>query len=413
MSPFSAQSDALADIHVLIVPSWWPSPEQPLAGIFFQDYARAYAAAGARVGVIFPDLVSLRYFGRGPMAPLRPRIEQEQVDDLPVIRIRGLHTALGRPGLQMRRYLLWLRRGLTVYRRQHGEPDVLHAMCAIPAGWACAKLGGDVVRRTIVTEHTGPFSLALSPPSAGSFVHAALDSAAAVVAVSQHLRDQMRQAGIQREINVIFNPVGPQFQPVAPPPVAVAAGSRRPCYRAAFVGRLSELKGVRELLSAAKMLAASVSFEIEWHLVGDGPLEGEIRTALAEKSSATRPRIILHGLCSKQDVADVMSNSHFHILPSHGENCPLAICEALCIGRPVIGTRGTGCEELIGKDDGVLCDIGSSESLADAVLRLIVRYDQWDWRSISDRGHGRFSAAAVTAGYAEIIHRAVGANRGT
>jgi hypothetical protein len=38
----------MTGIHVVIVPSWWPSPEQPINGIFHGDYARAFAAAGAK-----------------------------------------------------------------------------------------------------------------------------------------------------------------------------------------------------------------------------------------------------------------------------------------------------------------------------------------------------------------------------
>ena len=126
----------LAGIHVLLVPAWWPSPEQPISGIFCTDYAQTFSAAGAKVGVVFPDLVSVQHLGKGTRIPWRPRLTVEDLSGVPVIRIRGLHTAFGRPALQMRRFRRWLRWGLREYRARYGEPDVLHAMCSIPAGWA-------------------------------------------------------------------------------------------------------------------------------------------------------------------------------------------------------------------------------------------------------------------------------------
>src|SRR5215470_17665499 len=96
--------------HVLIVPAWWPSPQQPLAGTFVQNYARAFLASNMRVGVVFPDLTNLRYLKLGAGVPIRPRMIAEAADGVPVIRVRGVHTALGLPQLQMRRFAHWLRR---------------------------------------------------------------------------------------------------------------------------------------------------------------------------------------------------------------------------------------------------------------------------------------------------------------
>jgi hypothetical protein len=45
--------------HVLILPSWYPTPENPLNGIFFYEQAKALGAEGVRVGVVYPQLKSL------------------------------------------------------------------------------------------------------------------------------------------------------------------------------------------------------------------------------------------------------------------------------------------------------------------------------------------------------------------
>lgn len=393
------------------MPAWWPSPENPAAGVFFEDYARAFAVAGARVGVIYPDRVGLRHLRtlrQVKSLPLRPRIVTETIkrrspeSAIPVIRIRGMHTALGRPGIQMRRFRDWLRRGLDAYCRDNGRPDVLHAMCAIPSGWACLETAGTIGSRLVITEHTGPFRLALQPPSAAPFVFEALAGAEAVVAVSDDLRQQMRESGVTRPIEVIGNPVPPEFQPAAPPPPRCDANGR-PTYRAVFVGRMTAAKGIRELLAAAERLRHESQFRFVWDLVGDGELRREIERRF--RKSGMSEDYSLSGRLDRPGVARHIADAHFLVLPSHGENCPMAVCEALSIGRPVIGTRGTGCEPLIGPEDGALCRVADVNGLADAIRQIIGEYGRWDWRTISARARKRFSGPTIVERYASIFQR--------
>jgi len=395
----------MTGLHVLIVPAWWPSPEQPISGIFCTDYARAFAAARAKVGVIYPDLVSARYLGRGTEIPWAPRLLHEDLDGVPVIRVRGLHTALRMPALQMHRFRRWLRWGLRVYRSRYGEPDVLHAMCAIPAGWACSHLNDPLARRVVLTEHTGSFSGLLRPLAGGSYVRAGLLKAAAVVAVSAHLRETMRTACDSREIDVVANPVVGAFTASAPPAVETDDAGR-PVYRAVFVGRVTEAKGVLELADAAVALSSDDHFSVEWHVAGYGPAEGELQRRMIAAGLVTSLK--MHGFREKGDIATLIRQSHFLILPSHAENCPLAICEALSIGRPVVTTEAVGCKALVGQADGVLARIGDASSLSDAVVRLVSIYSQWDWHSISDRARNRFSGSAISSQYAGIFHKVVG-----
>lgn len=397
---------SMTGLHVVIVPSWWPSPEQPISGIFCTDYARAFAAAGARVGVVFPDLVSVRHLGKGTAIPVLPRLTEEDCQGVPVVRVRGLHSALRVPALQMRRFRRWLRRGLAFYRSRYGSPDVLHAMCAIPAGWACTHLDDPPASRVVVTEHTGSFSALLRARSGGGYVRSGLERSAAVVAVSEHLQRAMRVARGPGAIEVVGNPVMEEFSPSAPPDMQTDERGR-PIYKGVFVGRLTAAKGIPEWIDAAVRLSRFEQFAIDWHVAGPGPLEAQVRERFA--AAGLSGRLTMHGVCEKSHVARLIRESHFLILPSHAENCPLAICEALSTGRPVVATEATGCRALVGEGDGVLARIGSAESLKDSVVRVVTDYARWDWQGISARAHPRFSASAIASRYAEIFQSMVDA----
>jgi glycosyltransferase involved in cell wall biosynthesis len=342
---------------------------------------------------------------------------------VPVIRIRGAHTALGQPGIQMRRYRAWLRRGLVEYRSRHGEPDILHAMCAIPAGWACTHLDDPLATRIVVTEHTGPFSLVLSPRAGEAYVRAGLAKAAAVLAVSEPLRQDMLAAGIKREITVVGNPVAEVFAATPPPPVATDSAGRA-VYHGLYVGRLTELKGIPELIEAGISLTREVQhahsevgmpphtgmphrrFSIHWHVAGYGPLDQEWRSRFA--AAGLTDSLTLHGFCDKPTVARLLREAHFLVLPSHGENCPLAICEALSFGRPVAATDVPGCAALVGDGDGVLARVKDPKSLATAIETLLTDYHRWDWSAIAARAKERFAPAAVAARYAEVFRKVKG-----
>ncbi len=403
-SEYDGAMAVMAGLHILVVPSWWPSPEQPTAGVFFQDYTAAFAANGAKVGVIYPDLVSLRHWGRSTSIPILPTLLHESTPGANVIRIRGLHTALGRPAWQMHRFRKWLARGLRAYEQAHGRPDVLHAMCAIPAGWACTHLNDSLSRRVVVTEHTGPFSLALHPPAAGRFVHEALEKAAAVAAVGKRLRDQMMEAGIARTIEIIGNPVADEFL-TASLPQRDDPSHRRDDRRALFVGRLTPEKGIGELIEAASQLKSKL--RLQWEIAGDGPM----REGLAQQiqSLGLQEQVRLHGVCSRQRICELMAQCDLFILPTHGESFGLAVAEALCMGLPVVTTKGSGCDALLQEGDGLTCRMNDAGDLARAIEEAI-RDHEWDRRAIAEAARRRFDGRAVATRYAEIYRRIASAS---
>ncbi|MFQ5430420.1 MAG: glycosyltransferase [Phycisphaerae bacterium] len=386
----------MAGLHILIVPAWWPSPRQPDSGVFFRDYAGAFAAAGARVGVVYPDLVSLRGWRPGSGIPWMPAVTAERVENIAVLRIQGWHTAGGLPGIRFSRFRAWLRRGLAAYRARHGDPDLLHAMCAIPSGWACTHLPDELAKPVVVTEHTGPFSLVMTRKAGRAYVRAALDRAAAVVAVSGRTRDEMRAAGITREIDVCGNMVAPEFLSAEVP--AAHPGAAR---RGVFVGRLTPAKGAGDLLIAIEAMADRR--DVEWHLVGDGSLASDAR-ALASRP-AMGGRLHVCGVCDRTEVVARMSRSDFLVLPTHGESFGLVVAEALCLGLPVLTTEDTACAEFVHPRNGILVRMRDPESLRAGLSRMVDTCLEYDRHAIAREARDRFSGRRVAGWYARLFRR--------
>ena len=114
-----------------------------------------------------------------------------------------------------------------------------------------------------------------------------------------------------------------------------------------FVGRLDTMKGLLPLVEAVRILAGE-GREFKLIVVGDGPM----RAAVAEKIKRyqLQERITLRGWMSSEDVQREILAATAFVLPSFAENLPVAIMEALALGRPVITTYIGGIPELVRND---------------------------------------------------------------
>lgn len=129
------------------------------------------------------------------------------------------------------------------------------------------------------------------------------------------------------------------------------------------VGRLSKEKGHRFLIEAFKMCEAK-----DWRLdiVGDGP-ERESLEILAGDDS----RIAFHGFQS--DINPYLSQASVFVLPSLTENFPLALIEAMSVGKACVSTNCLAGKDVIAVNDvnGLVVEKGDSKSMALALDRLL------------------------------------------
>jgi glycosyltransferase involved in cell wall biosynthesis len=310
-----------------------------------------------------------------------------------------LHSAFGRIERQVEAFRRWLERGLKAYRGRFGEPDAIFACAALPAGWACTHLDDRLASRVVLLEMTGPFSLIMRPQAGEAFVRAAMATAGIVVAASERSRAEMHSFGIDRRISVCGSPVADEF---TTPIVSTKSDTDR--LRAIFVGRIVREKGVMELAEAAAVLERE--FDIEWHWVGAGPMADWVRQRFAQ--AGLSDRLTMHSMLDRRGVVESLAAASLFVLPTHGETFGQAVAEALCMGLPVVTTRGTACEEFVDAASGVLVDIGSTASLVEGLRQLVGRISSYARSAIAERARRRFSGAAVAAKYAELFRAVCG-----
>lgn len=114
-----------------------------------------------------------------------------------------------------------------------------------------------------------------------------------------------------------------------------------------YVGHLKQEKGLLDLLQAIKLLQSETSLTIKVCLMGKGDTsenEARIREAFAVENV---PGVEFLGLLSGEEKWRQFAAADVFILPSHGEDMPLALLEAMACGLPVVATDVGAIPELI------------------------------------------------------------------
>lgn len=136
-----------------------------------------------------------------------------------------------------------------------------------------------------------------------------------------------------------------------------------------FVGRLGQRKGVYDLLSALELLAGQGCVPPTW-FVGDGELSA-VRTRI-ERSEALSGSVTVLGWKDQSTVTELMMSSTALVLPSYAEGLPLAILEAMALGRAVIATRVGDVEDaVVDGENGILLSPGDVPGLANAIREMV------------------------------------------
>jgi glycosyltransferase involved in cell wall biosynthesis len=130
------------------------------------------------------------------------------------------------------------------------------------------------------------------------------------------------------------------------------------------VGRLSKEKGIRTLLAAWRMLADPPPLDI----VGDGPLEGVVREAAAERGT-----VHWWGRLPLAEVVARMGRSKALVFPSEWyETFGRVGAEAMATGTPVLAARIGALEEMVTPGrDGFFFTPGDAADLAAGVRRMM------------------------------------------
>lgn len=150
-----------------------------------------------------------------------------------------------------------------------------------------------------------------------------------------------------------------------------------------FLGRVTEIKGIRTLCKAA----AQLPFKLK--VIGDGDLLESYKSM-----SSQTPHIEFLGSKDWTEIRPLIEGARFMVVPSEwSENNPLSIIESLSLGTPVLGASIGGIPELISDDSlGMTFKSGDENDLRHKIQ------DMWnhvfDYSTIARRSVRQYSSSS-------------------
>lgn len=351
------------DLHVLLLPSSYPTVASPVAGVFCRDQARALTASGVRVGVVYPDRRSLRTLSPHALWDQHGQTTTDLDGGTTTMRWSGWN--IPQPELSGRLFRSMAVRLVDRYIRRHGLPDLIHAHDAVWGGAAASRVRDRYGLPYVLTEHSSGYLLGEIRDEAAAWASLAYRKASRVIAVSRYLAASIAPFGADPEtIEVIGNVVDTEF-------FSLPESPRRPAARTRFLclAQLQRAKGVDLLLrSFARAVAGRDWATLE---IGGGNRGWEELKELATGLGIS-DRVTFLGRLSRHEVREALWRADALVVSSYVETFGVVLAEALATGLPVITTRCGGPEDIVSDDLGQLVPVGDEVALTEALVAFDV-----------------------------------------
>lgn len=374
-------------MRVLEIPKWYPWPERPVFGIFCREQARA-AAREHDVVVLASDAVASPPFWAFELS--------DAVED----GLRTLRLRYRRPRFRPAAMACQLAGMLAALRRLRAAgwwPDVVHAH-VYSAGLPAVIVGRLAGAPVVISEHYTGFQRGLITGYDRFTARLAFRCADLVAPVSHDLARHVQAVQPRAAIRVVGN--GVDTERFHPPPgdAAVPAGAGP---RLLTVAALTEKKGHADLLGALAGLTADGGLP-RLDLVGDGELRGALQARAGALGLGHAVRFL--GERPPAEVAELMRQADLFVLPSHFENLPVALIEALASGLPSVATSVGGVPELAQTTPtGLwLTPAGDPAALAAAIGSALAQRDHIDRAALAAATRARFGHETIAATWTEI-----------
>ncbi|MHC3378337.1 glycosyltransferase family 4 protein [Haloarcula sp. H-GB5] len=133
-----------------------------------------------------------------------------------------------------------------------------------------------------------------------------------------------------------------------------------------FVGRLTDGKGLFDLVEAVDQVAERHSIELD--IAGDGENREELQDAV--KRRGLEDSISFLGYCD--DIPRLLASADIFVLPSYREGMPRVITEARAAGLPIVSTAVAGIPEQVSHGEtGFLVEPGDVSELSARIEQLV------------------------------------------
>jgi glycosyltransferase involved in cell wall biosynthesis len=382
--------------YVLLIPGWFPSNVNFLAGDFIERHARA-------ASVYFPVKV-LFVVKDESLPPGTIKLEHEQVSDLYEAYTYYYSSAHKIKAIEkfrsVRMQSKCLYDGYRKITSKYGNPSLIHAHVLVKHAWfALLKSRKDKIPLLASEQWTGFLQAAEHEFNSLSsfqkrYIRKTFKNAIHVTTVSEILAKQIRSRFQLRDHTVIPNLVDTSiFLPLERSNTAVT--------NFIHISTLSSQKNFDEIIAACKLLKQSTN---NFHLRVVAPLNLHYKHKV--EAEQLDEHISFHAEVPQTKIRELVASSDALILYSNYETFGCVIVEANACGVPVITSDFPVFDENVQEGiTGFKVPLHHRELLADRMLKIVNGQHSFNKQEIVHITKEKYSAEVIGKQFAEVYNR--------
>ncbi len=384
------------DIHVLVLPSWYPSYAGDIGGSFFREQAQSLRKRGYKLGVIYPQAKSLRQWKE--VVAAKYGIAFEDDNGVKTYRWRFLNYTPMLSFINDGRYLKLGLKLFDKYVQENGCPDILHVHSLMSAGFLAYAIHQKYKVPYVVTEHSTLFARGLVSAESKRRLGKVIRVSRKNIAVSAEFKYLLERELIGSEWIYVPNIVSDEFL------LSEINEGRLPGFKFINICLLTEKKNVDVLIKAfARSFKSRRDIKLE--IGGDGPCLLNLKKLAEEEGVAEQVSFL--GMLQRHEVLEKVAEANAFVLSSEYETFGVVLVEALALGKPVIATRCGGPESIITPEVGYLVQKNSVEQLSKVMSDLYENKERFVAENIRKYCATNYSEGSVIRQLGKIYKEAL------
>ncbi|WP_315080365.1 glycosyltransferase [uncultured Clostridium sp.] len=353
-------------MHIMVIPSWYSSPRNKVHGSFFKEQFKALASSGEKITVAYNEIWPLTLIGK---TKEKRKINFSIEENLRTYRYKDFNYFPKNP-LMFKSFNKRMDKLYKEIVKKEGKVDIIHAHSAMWGGISAAYISEKYNIPLVITEHSSLKYAKYLKDSYRKHIYKVYESCDSLIAVGNGLKKELN-AYVNRDIEVIHNMVDLSLFNTEANYHKEITSNKATFFSCAF---LEEGKGIELLIKCFK--EAFINESVVLKIGGDGSLKASLEEFV--KSIGMKKQIFFLGALSRQEVANEMKNCDVFALPSEHETFGIVYIEALACGKPVIGAKNGGAEDIITEENGIIIEKNNEEQLIEALKYMKDNYKNYD-----------------------------------
>ena len=364
-------------MNILMIPSWYGTKTAPLLGSFYKEQAEELAARGHRVAVLYAEVgSSFRPADNGKMHDVVNGVET-------YIWVKPNLTPRWEKGRCFQRTWM-LERMYRQLEKTWGRPDVVNLRSSLQ-GYEAVTLCRRHHLPLFFMEHSSFVVTEGEHSPARKRLHAVMDAAqvnacvgSALMAVMKPYKEDTRLIPDFVDERRFY--IRDKEDPDAP-------------FTFAAMGQLRPIKGHDTLIRAFARLRQLTDRPVRLRIAGAGALREYLQGIINEEGLGEVCHLV--GNIPREQVVDFMNDCDCFVCSSRTEMLSCVLHECAACGRPAIGTRCGGPQDIITDQTGLLVPVDDVEAMAEAMRTMLDKAPTYDRQAIRQHIIDRFGRDAV------------------